>query len=100
MNRFFGASMTGRLLGIRATETSMPGNHATPFQGHLLQTATREATFAPSYHFVTDMSEQVARTNLPGGPSENAFSKWYQSDIDRWLGAEYKELKVGQPGDA
>ncbi|MCA9239899.1 MAG: penicillin acylase family protein, partial [Planctomycetales bacterium] len=92
VNRFFGSSVTGRLLGIRATETVMPGNHATPFQGHLLQTATRESTFAPSYHFVTDMSTDAALTNLPGGPSENAFSKWYQSDIEHWMSGRYKTL--------
>ncbi|TWT36898.1 Acyl-homoserine lactone acylase QuiP precursor [Posidoniimonas corsicana] len=99
VNRFFGASMTGRLLGIRTTESPMPGNHATPFQGHLLQTATREATFAPSYHFVTDMSENVAHTNLPGGPSENAFSKWYQTDIALWTSGRYKPLAPGGPGE-
>ena len=60
------AAHSGYHLGAMA----MPGNHATPFQGHLLKTARREATFAPSYHFVTDMSTDEAWTNLPGGPSE------------------------------
>lgn len=101
VNRFFGGSITGRLLGFRSTETPMPGCHATPFQGHLLQTATREATFAPSYHLVTDMGADEAWTNLPGGPSENAFSKWYQTDIQRWCTGEYKRLTAyGEPTDA
>ena len=94
VNRFFGAGVTGRLLGIRKTEVAMPGNHSTPFQGHLLQTATRESTFAPSYHFICDMAQDTAHTNLPGGPSENTFSKWRQTDIDRWLNGEYKQLRV------
>ena len=70
----------------------MPGNHATPFQGHVFQTATRESTFAPSYHFVTDLGSDVAWTNLPGGPSESRFSKFYRSDIPLWLDGEYKQL--------
>ena len=61
----------------------MPGCHATPFQGHLLTTATRESSFAPSYHMVTDLGTDEAWTNLPGGPSENRFSKWYKVDIPR-----------------
>ncbi len=97
VNRFFGGkrgkgSATGRLLGFASSATPMRGCHATLFQGHLKATATRESTFAPSYHFVTDMGTDVAWTNLPGGPSENRFSKWYQTDINRWLEGEYKRL--------
>lgn len=92
VNRFLGHTRTGRLLGYRSPQTAMPGCHATPFQGHLLTTATREATFAPSYHFVADLSTDEAWTNLPGGPSESRFSKWYQSDIPLWTSGEYKRL--------
>lgn len=92
VNRFLGSGVTGRLLGMQSARTPMPGCHATPFQGHLLRTATRESTFAPSYHFVADLSTDEAWTNLPGGPSESAFSKWYQSDVARWSAGEYKRL--------
>lgn len=92
VNRFMGAGVTGRLLGMQSATTPMPGNHATPFQGHLLRTKTRESTFAPSYHFVTDLSTDEAWTNIPGGPTESAFSKWYQADIARWSAGEYKRL--------
>ena len=69
-----------------------PGNHATPFQGHVLKTARREQTFAPSYHFVTDMGSNEAWTNLPGGPSESRFSRLYEIDVARWVSGEYKRL--------
>ena len=97
VNRFFGGrkgkgSSTGRLLGFASAATPMRGCHATLFQGHLKASATRESTFAPSYHFVTDLGTDIAWTNLPGGPSENRFSKWYQTDIKLWLAGEYKEL--------
>ncbi|MDP6443378.1 MAG: penicillin acylase family protein, partial [Pirellulaceae bacterium] len=91
-DRFFGSHQVGRMLGYNSRKFPMPGCFATPFQGHVLQTATRESTFAPSYHFVTDMSTDEAWTNLPGGASENRFSKYYKSDLARWLSGEYKQL--------
>jgi len=91
-NRFFEGSRVGRLLGYNSERKAMPGCQATPFQGHLLATATRESSFAPSYHFVTDLGTDEAWTNLPGGASESRFSKWYRNDIARWLAGEYKRL--------
>jgi len=91
-NRFFEKSRVGRLLGFHSERKAMPGCQATPFQGHLLATATRESSFAPSYHFVTDLGTNEAWTNLPGGASESRFSKWYRNDTARWLTGEYKCL--------
>ena len=97
-NRFFEGSRVGRLLGFHSDRKAMPGCQATPFQGHLLATATRESSFAPSYHLVTDMGVDEAWTNLPGGASESRFSKWYRNDCHRWLTGEYKLLlpRLGQ----
>ncbi len=91
-NRFFEKSRVGRLLGFNSERKAMPGCQATPFQGHLLATATRESSFAPSYHMVTDLGEQEAWSNLPGGASESRFSKWYRNGIPLWLAGEYKRL--------
>ena len=91
-DRFFGNHQVGRILGFNSRRYPMRGNHATPFQGHVLQTATRATTFAPSYHFVTDFATDEAWTNLPGGPSESRFSKYYKIDIDRWFRGSYKRL--------
>ena len=92
-DRFFGGNRAGRLLGYDSRKHPMAGCHATPFQGHVFQTATRESTFAPSYHFVTDLGLNEAWTNLPGGPCESRFSKYYRSDVPLWLEAEYKSLR-------
>jgi penicillin amidase len=100
VNRFFENSRAGRMLGFRTARMPLAGCHATPFQGHLLMTATRESTFAPSYHFVTDLGTDEAWTNLPGGPSESRFSKWYKTDIPRWAAGEYKVLRPGVNGEA
>ncbi|MFP6669932.1 MAG: penicillin acylase family protein [Pirellulaceae bacterium] len=91
-DRFFGNQQVGRLLGFKSRRYVMPGNHATPFQGHVMQTATRETTFAPSYHLVTDLGTEVAWTNLPGGPSESRFSRYYKNDLARWFTGTYKPL--------
>ncbi|HTN75729.1 MAG TPA: penicillin acylase family protein, partial [Pirellulaceae bacterium] len=91
-DRFFGGLQLGRWLGFESATIPMPGNHATPFQGHVLQTATRVSTFAPSYHFVTDMATDEAWTNLPGGPGESRFSGLYNTDVARWQTGEYKRL--------
>ena len=91
-DRFFGQHRVGRVLGYQSRRYPMPGNHATVFQGHVLQTATRESTFAPSYHFITDLGTDEAWTNLPGGPSESRFSRYYASDLPLWLERHYKRL--------
>lgn len=93
-NRFVESRFVGRAFGLHTGEIAMPGCHATPFQGHLLRAARREASFAPSYHFVTDASSDEAWTNLPGGPSESRVSGYYKNDIARWRCGKYKRLAV------
>jgi penicillin G amidase len=100
VNRFFGSARAGRLLGFRSGKITMPGCAGTIFQGHLITTATRESTFAPTYHMVTDLGTNEAWTNLPGGPSESRFSEWYKTDIPRWIAGEYKRLTPDGKGDA
>jgi penicillin amidase len=99
VNRFFGSGRAGRLLGFKSRPIAMPGCAATVFQGHLMTTATRETTFAPTYHLVTSLGDNEAWTNLPGGPSESRFSEWYKTDIPRWIAGEYKRLTPSGNGD-
>lgn len=94
VNRFFSNWLVGRALGMHTGEIGMPGCHASPFQGHLLKTSTRESTFAPSYHLVTDLGADFVWTNLPGGASESALSPYYKNDIPRWRGGVYKRLSL------
>ncbi len=91
-NRFVESRFVGRTIGLHTREMALPGCYATPFQGHLLRAARREASFAPSYHFVTDTSTDEAWTNLPGGPSESLMSGYYKNDIPRWHSGQYKRL--------
>jgi penicillin G amidase len=91
-DRFFGEHRVGKMLGFNSRRQGMRGCHATPFQGHVVHTAKRETTFAPSYHFVTDFAAPCAWTNLPGGPSESRFSRFYRNDIPLWVEGKYKRL--------
>lgn len=101
VNRFFEKSRVGRLLGFNTDKMPMPGCQATPFQGHLLTTATRESSFAPSYHFVADLGTDEAWTNLPGGASESRFSKWYRNGIALWAAGQYHRLTPhGEDGES
>ncbi len=93
-NRFVESRFVGRAFGFHTRVMGLPGCHATPFQGHLLRAARREASFAPSYHLVTDMGTDEAWTNLPGGPSESRVSGYYKNDIARWYSGQYKRLAV------
>lgn len=94
-NRFLESKLVGRAFGLHTSELPMPGCHATVFQGHLLKSAKRETTFAPSYHFVTDLGADEAWTNLPGGPSESGLSGFYKNDLVRWRTGQYKRLGIG-----
>ena len=91
-DRFFGRRPVGRVLGFDSGKQPMPGCFATPFQGNVFKTAQHQQTFAPSYHFITEMNTRQAWTNLPGGPSESRFSRFYKSDVERWKSGEYKRL--------
>jgi penicillin amidase len=95
-NRYVEGRFVGRAFGFHTREMALPGCHATPFQGHLLRAARRETSFAPSYHFVTDLGVDEAWTNLPGGPSESRVSGYYKNDIPRWRSGKYKRLAVEQ----
>lgn len=92
-NRFFQSDRVGRLFGFNTPAMPMRGCYATLFQGHLFQVAARATTFAPSYHFVTDLAEDEVHTNLPGGPSESRFSRYYRNDIPLWQEGKYKVLR-------
>ena len=97
VNRFMQGRFFNRALGLDSRELPMPGCHATLFQGHLLKAGRRESTFAPSYHFVTDLGTDEAWTNLPGGPSESRLSGYYKSDVRLWLTGRYKRLWATRP---
>ena len=80
-------------LGFDRGPFEVVGGRATVVQGQLLSLAGRESAFCPSWRFVTDLATDVSETALAGGPSDRRFSRWYATDLSRWLAFERKTLK-------
>ncbi len=80
-------------LGFDRGPFEVVGGRATVVQGQLLSLAGRESAFCPSWRFVTDLATDVSETALAGGPSDRRFSRWYATDLARWLAFERKTLK-------
>ncbi len=81
-----------RFLGFDQGPFSGIGSRATIHQGQIYKSGGRVTTFFPSYRIVSDMSQPHAISNLPGGPSDRRFSKWYVSDLANWEKGIYKKL--------
>jgi len=81
------------LLGFDRGPIEVVGGRATVVQGQVLALAGRESSFCPSWRFVADLATDAAETALAGGPSDRRFSRWYASDVPRWLAFERKILR-------
>ena len=90
----FGGSRMSRWFGFDKGPVALPGGHATPCQGQVFRSDNRLTSFAPSFRMVTELDKDVLFTNLPGGPSDRRFSRWYASDLARWIAGEYKEVSA------
>ena len=44
---------------------------------------------------MSDLGTEEVHTALAGGVSDRRFSRWYVSDLKRWLRGEYKTLTPG-----
>ena len=84
-----------RFLGFDRGPIELPGGRATVHQGQVFRSGGRQTSFAPSLRILVDMGSDVLHSNLPGGPSDRRFSKWYASDLGPWLRGEYKCLAPG-----
>ena len=85
----------GRLplwMGFDHGPIELQGNRATIVQGGIFTSHDRQTTFTPSWRFITDLGDDSARTALAGGPSGRRFSRWYTTDVKRWLEGRYKTL--------
>jgi penicillin amidase len=89
----------GRWLGIHRGPVELQGSRSTVVQGAIFSSHGRLSTFVPSYRMVADLGTDESHTVLAGGPSGRPFSKWYASDVKRWLDFEYKTLR-GENGNS
>jgi len=95
-NIFFAGKLPrflSRLLRVDYGPIALPGNRSTIVQGGIFRHHGRLSTFAPSYRYITDLGTDEAHTVIAGGPSGRVFSRWYTTDIHRWMNSEYKTLR-------
>jgi penicillin amidase len=92
-NVFFDGRLPG-WLGFDHGPVELPGSRATIVQGGVFRSHGRETTFTPSWRFITDLGRNRALTALAGGPSGRRTSRWYKTDIRRWLEGDYKILSA------
>ena len=90
-NLLFGGRLP-RWTGFDRGPIPIPGGRASPHQGQVYRSGGRQTSFVPVLRLMADMGEGGLHTNLAGGPSDNRFSRWYASDLDRWRRGEYKLL--------
>jgi penicillin amidase len=79
-------------LGFDRGPISLLGGRATVHQGQLFRSGDRDTSFAPSARMVTDLADDFAHTNLPGGASDRRTSRYYANDVHNWLTGRYKRL--------
>lgn len=82
-----------RWLGWNRGPITLKGGRATVHQGQIYRSAGRLTSFVPSFRMVTDLGKDELHTAMVGGPSDRRFSRWYCSDLARWLAGEYKSVK-------
>jgi penicillin amidase len=90
-NIFFDGALP-RFLGFDRGPFDFHGNRSTVVQGGIFTAHGRRTTFTPSWRYVSDLGEDAASTALAGGPSGRRFSRWYTTDIRRWLEGRYKTI--------
>ena len=93
-NHILFAGKLPRFLGFDKGPIAIPGGRATISQGQIYKSAGRTTSFAASIRVVSDMADNSVITNMPGGPSDRRFSRWYSSDLQNWITGKYKTLSV------
>jgi acyl-homoserine lactone acylase PvdQ len=89
-NHILFAGKLPRFLGFDKGPIAIPGGRATISQGQIYKSAGRTTSFAASIRVVSDMADNSVITNMPGGPSDRRFSRWYSSDLQNWISGKYK----------
>jgi penicillin G amidase len=97
MTNLFFAGKLPKFLGFDHGPIELIGSRATIPQGQIFREAGRNTTFMPSYRMVCDMSDDELHTNIPGGPSDRRFSKYYKTDVEAHFSGKYKVLKPKRP---
>lgn len=94
MNNLMFAGRLPKFLGFDYGPIEIIGGRATIPQGQIFKTfGGRQATFSPTFKFVTDMAEECIHSTMAGGPSDRRFSPWYTSGIEDWVAGRYRKME-------
>jgi len=86
-----------KCLGFDYGPIPIQGTGATIVQGGIFQNHGRVSSFCPSWRFIADLKEDHCYTVLAGGVSDRRFSKYYTSDVEKWLNFQYKKILINDP---
>jgi len=91
-NMFFGGQLP-KIFGFDFGPYEHIGSRATIPQSQIFRAMGRPSTFAATYRMITDMAKDELLTNLPGGPSDRRFSRYYKTGMADWMSARYHVYK-------
>lgn len=92
-NIMFGGRLP-KWLGFDYGPIEIIGSRATIPQGQIFKTfGGRQATFSPTFKFVTDFAEDCIHSTMAGGPSDRRFSRWYTSGVADWIAGRYRVMR-------
>ena len=99
------ATKNGRYPHHEGDHEKQHGHHGAvgaPRGRHAVRTGDHHVGAAQGVHdgFVADLATDTAETALAGGPSDRRFSRWYATDVKRWLAFERKTLVPRERGQA
>ena len=81
------------IVGYDYGPVGLPGGRDALFIARTYGGNNRTGATGPVYRLIADMSEECLYTNMPGGPSDRRFSRWYKSDMRNWFKGVYKKLE-------
>ena len=91
-NMFFGGQLP-KIFGFDFGPYEHVGSRATIPQSQIFRAMGRPATFAATFRMIADMDNDELLNNLPGGPSDRRFSKYYKTGMADWMSARYNVYK-------
>jgi len=91
-NIFFGGQLP-KIFGFDFGPYEHIGSRATIAQSQIFKVMGRTSTFAATYRMIVDMDNDELLNNLPGGPSDRRFSKYYRTGMKAWVDGRYHVYK-------
>jgi penicillin amidase len=91
-NIFFGGKLP-KIFGFDYGPYEHIGSRATIPQSQIFKAMGYSATSAAAYRMIADMDNEELLNNLPGGPSDRRFSKYYKTGLAEWMSARYHVYK-------